>query len=498
MPAVGIVFIVSASPFAFPQSNMFLAFLIALPLVGLGPALLYAMLAVTMPRSGGDYVYVTRGLNPAIGFMTNWLFTVTVISFIADAGYVFPSSALNIFIATIGQMAGSSSLVADSAWFSTQTGEVVTGTVLIFAVMGLMALGRAVWNFMKVLFFIVMIGTFVSILFLASTSNSAFIAAFNTHFASQGITYNGVIKDAVQAGYTKGWTWGGTIGGLVYAMAGLIGFNFAAYSAGEAKNSTKTMPIAIVGSLVIGALIFAAWAGAIYNAFGYDFFSAANYLVSAGSPNALPIAASVNSLFTLIPQNSVVEILAALGFGLAWIWLTPTDFLPVVSNLFAWSFDRVAPSGLADINDRFHSPVKAVLVAGLIAEALLFLFVYTSFSVAFANTTILLNLVFFITSITGILIPYRAKAVFELAPNWVKRKIVGVPALTLVGIFSALVEVILLFGSFTNSFIGGAPISYPISFGIAIAGLIIYYIARWYRKRESIDLDMVFRSIPPE
>ena len=498
MPAVGIVFIVSASPYAFPQSNMFLAFIIALPLVGLGPALLYSMLASTMPRSGGDYVYITRTVSPAIGFMTNWLFTITVISFIADAGYVFPSSALSVFVATVGQMSGNSSLVSNSAWFATHTGEVVTGTVLIFAIIGLMALGRVVWNFMKVLFFVVMIGSVVSILFLASTSQTTFVNAFNSQFAAQGITYSGVIQNAVSAGYAQGWTLGGTIGGLVYAMAGLIGFNFAAYTAGEARNSSKSMPIAIVGSLVIGGLFFAAWAYAIYHAFGYDFFSAANYLASAGSTKALPIAASVNSLFTVIPQNGVVEVLSALAFGLAWIWLTPTDFLPVVSNLFAWSFDRVAPSGLADINDRFHSPIKAILVAGLIGEALLFLFVYTNFSVAFANTTILLNLVFFITSVTGILLPYRAKQVFELAPNWVKMKIGGVPAMTLVGVFSTAVELILLYGSFTNSFIGGAPISYPLSAIIAIAGLAVYFVSRWYRKRQGIDLDLVFRTIPPE
>ena len=138
MPAVGIVFIVSLSLYAFPQSNMFLAFLIAIPLVGLGPALLYSMLGAAMPRTGGDYVYVSRVIHPALGFMTNWLFTLTVISFIGDAGYVFPSSALNIFVATIGQMTNNQYLVTHSVWFTTQPGEIVTGTILILAVTILM------------------------------------------------------------------------------------------------------------------------------------------------------------------------------------------------------------------------------------------------------------------------------------------------------------------------------------------------------------------------
>jgi basic amino acid/polyamine antiporter, APA family len=500
MPAVGIVFIVSLSPYAFPQSNMFLAFLIAIPLVGLGPALLYSMLGAAMPRTGGDYVYVSRVIHPALGFMTNWLFTLTVISFIGDAGYVFPSSALNIFVATIGQLTGNQSLVANSAWFATQQGEIVTGTVLIFGVTILMALGKAVWNFMKILFFIVMIGTIVNIIFLLTVSNATFITAWNHMFASQNMSYSTVISTAVAHGYKTGSTLSGTIGGLVYAMAGLIGFNFASYSAGEAKSSSRSMPVAIVGSLIIGGLLFAAWAFGIYHAFGYDFFSGANYLASCGSACnvALPIPVSVNSLFTIVPQNALVEILGALGFGLAWIWLTPTDFIPVVRNMFAWSFDRVGPERLADVNPRFGSPVKAIILTAVLGEILLILFVYTNFGVAFANTTILLNLVFFITSFAGILFPYKAKSVFEQSPGWVKARVGGFPVITLVGIFSAIVQSILLYGSFTNAYIGGAPQSYPIAAGLAIGGLVLFYVARWYRRNRGINLDLVFKEIPPE
>src|SRR5207245_10651923 len=33
---------------------------------------------------------------------------------------------------------------------------------------------------------------------------------------------------------------------------------------------------------------------------------------------------------------------------------------------FAMSFDRVLPAPLANINDRFHSPVNAVIVTGIV------------------------------------------------------------------------------------------------------------------------------------
>lgn len=229
MPAVGIVFIVSFSPFAFPQSNMFLAFLIVMPLVALGPALIYSMLAAAMPRSGGDYVYVSRIIHPALGFMTNWLFTCVVYSFIATAGFVFSSTAFNVFVATIGTMTNNPWLVNDSVWFTTNTGELATGTVLIAAVMILLVYKTAVWKFMKILFVIVMVGTIVNIFYLMSVSQSAFVTAFNSQFASSGFTYNGIIQTATKNGYLQGWTWTGTIGTLIYAMGGLVGFNFSVF-----------------------------------------------------------------------------------------------------------------------------------------------------------------------------------------------------------------------------------------------------------------------------
>jgi amino acid transporter len=501
MPAVGIVFIVSFSPFAFPQSNMFLAFLIVMPLVALGPALIYSMLAAAMPRSGGDYVYVSRIIHPALGFMTNWLFTCVVYSFIATAGFVFSSTAFNVFLATIGTMTNSPWLVNDSTWFTTNTGELVTGTVLIAGIMVLLVYRTAVWKFMKILFVIVMVGTIVNIFYLMSVSQSAFVAAFNSQFASSGFTYNGIIQTATKNGYLQGWTWTGTVGALIYAMGGLVGFNFSAYSAGEAKNASKSMPLSIIGSTIIGGILFALWAFGIYNAFGYDFFSAANYLVNCCSSTVtLPFTASVNALFTYLPnQNPVVELLGALGFGLAWIWLTPTDFIPVVRNMFAWAFDRVGPSWLADVNDTYHTPVKSIVLSAALGEILLVLAIYTTgISLVFANGAILINLAFLLTSIAGVFFPYRAKKIFEQSPAWVRRKVGGIPLVSIVGLFSTIVELILLYGGITNAVIGGAPGSYPFAVGIAVSGIILYYVAKAYRKRQGVDLTLVFNDIPPE
>jgi APA family basic amino acid/polyamine antiporter len=34
-------------------------------------------------------------------------------------------------------------------------------------------------------------------------------------------------------------------------------------------------------------------------------------------------------------------------------------------NLFAWSFDRLAPAGVAEVNERLHTPVTATIIVAL-------------------------------------------------------------------------------------------------------------------------------------
>ena len=93
------------------------------------------------------------------------------------------------------------------------------------------------------------------------------------------------------------------------------------------------------------------------------FSPAANYLANCGcSKIALPIPPSVNSLFTILSQNGVTEILGALAFGLAWIWLISALIsFRSCETCSAWSFDRVGPERLADVNPRFVNPCERQL-----------------------------------------------------------------------------------------------------------------------------------------
>src|SRR5256886_16142291 len=67
---VGITQMLSFAPTFWPNANVLLSFLFSLPLV-LCFGLVYLYFTVAMPRSGGDYVWVSRVLGPGVGFLSN-------------------------------------------------------------------------------------------------------------------------------------------------------------------------------------------------------------------------------------------------------------------------------------------------------------------------------------------------------------------------------------------------------------------------------------------
>src|SRR5207249_4213500 len=55
-------------------------------------------------------------------------------------------------------------------------------------------------------------------------------------------------------------------------------------------------------------------------------------------------------------------------FGVFWVANDIPPFILTASRiLFAMSFDRVLPAPLANVNDRFHSPINAVIIVGIVA-----------------------------------------------------------------------------------------------------------------------------------
>ena len=71
--------VVAFTPAFYPDANPLIGpligFLLVLPIAGV-----YILFSIGIPRTGGDYVWVSRVTNPGIGFVSNFALTLIVLS----------------------------------------------------------------------------------------------------------------------------------------------------------------------------------------------------------------------------------------------------------------------------------------------------------------------------------------------------------------------------------------------------------------------------------
>jgi amino acid transporter len=207
-------------------------------------------------------------------------------------------------------------------------------------------------------------------------------------------------------------------------------------------------------------------------------------------------------------------------FGVFWIANDIPPFILTGSRiLFAMSFDRVLPSRLSNINDRFHSPVIAVVATGIVGILGCFSesgIVDAGGTLNKAGNTVLSQILgsgggvqitdfydsFFFTlfTLSLVILPLRAsrRQIFETAPykpggKW------GMVLLGLAG-FGANLFVDYEFGVAPGgdfAIASSAPVTYAIIFAVSVAiiGVAIFYI---HRMRKGIAYSTIFAQIPPE
>src|SRR2546430_6768179 len=213
---------------------------------------------------------------------------------------------------------------------------------------------------MGVTFGLVWIGMAIWLIGLAITSHDAFVANFNAH---SGITLNQVTAAAAKAGYSpgNGIDWGGTIFAIIYAFQVFTGFQWTGYFAGEIKNVRRTATTSIIGALVISAVLYVLATFLVYNTYGFANFGSIVYLGFNTSNSTLGFAPYLPSLVKFLSLPGFLQIFVAACFVLSVLWWTPTGFLIATRNLFAWSFDLLAPARVAEVNDRLHTPGGATI-----------------------------------------------------------------------------------------------------------------------------------------
>jgi amino acid transporter len=302
-------------------------------------ALAYAVLASAMPRAGGSYVYASRALNPYVGFVASfsqWFGLSIAIGVVAYL--VVP------FFRDIAAAVGWSGLAA-----LLDTGVVRVGLSLTFLWISVGINLRGIRLYESIL---------VPLMFLMFVLGAVVIVAGfafdHADFAASLAAREGVAVPAGDAPF-RPWTF---LAASALLFSGFIGFDSIAQAGGEARDPGRTLPLAILLSVLSVGTFYMLFTGAVYHAVPWAFVAERAQDQDLTAPGLLGYVLSPTWTVLIVAGAAV-----ALGNDI------PAMLLAVSRLMFAWAEDGVFPRAVAAVHPRFRTPHVALLSSGLLATA---------------------------------------------------------------------------------------------------------------------------------
>jgi amino acid transporter len=472
----------------------------------------YAMLGASMPRSGGDYVFVSRILHPSLGFvssMAGW----TLWQFF---GCYFAGSALiNVILRPIFNLIGVST--GQHFWITLSNDVTKNYVRLPLVVLMIVAAGWITVNgmswYVKVQKYFMMPGAILGLLIIIAgllfVSKSTFFGHFD-HFQRDvgGKPSGSVVSLAKSLGYQQphGTSWGDTIGMAVEFSYFYIWTMWSIELFGEMKSATRVRSVfgMFAGShilMFITYLVGFTWA---YDYVGVDFMKAFSWL-ALNHADALGGGwdfRGATTFFYLPTLNILVGIILFLCF------VGPTSqslFNTVLGGsrlLLAASFDRLLPTWFGKVNSKGVPYVSIWVGVALSVVVACTYEITTKITELLFWSTFMTLLAMGLAMLAGALLPYRRKAIYEVSPASQYRWF-GVPAITICGTiaFVFIAGLCVATASLEDQF--GLFASGPARAGLVTAVVVTVGAAIWYvgiiryRKSQGLELAAAFREIPP-
>jgi amino acid transporter len=508
--AWGVFFALSAFPGADLVWATIISFFLNVPVL-----IMMALLASSMPRTGGDYVWVSRILSPPLATISNFGAALSAMIGATFWARYFPVFALGPVLVTLGVLFGNETLTSWGTSFQKDTPWIFVGGFAMIALMTAIHIAgvRTTFRWQNAFWIIASVGTFLAFLVLLVGSNSDFAANFNALNAKFGGGNTQAVIDGAnaQGAAPNVGNWDATLPTIFAIMVFMMWNWWSVYLAGELKsaaNRGRQLNI-MFGALIWDVVFIVIGVLLLFKVTGYDFMVAVNTVTDpatgavAGGAYAIPSGPWYHFMASLVYN---IPILTILIVGSFLFWSLPAmvgnTFMPI-RTVFAWAFDRLLPEKFTEVNERTHSPVPAILlVMGLVTVMLAWSVVSTDFATWLALGVLAGVVCVWIVSVAAFVFPDRRPELYRASPANISWG--GIPALKIVAVLSFLVMTFLVF----------LTIQYPalalygnkdniwwipaFMLGIVVVGLIVYYGARVIRRGQGVDVDLVYRELPPE
>ncbi len=343
-------------------SSVIFAYMIA-AVPALLVALCYGVLSSSIPGSGGDYLYISRILDPFIGFITTWVRWFGMVASIAAIA--------------IGDLLLINNMFNAVGWYG--TADFVDRYTPILAIL-------TVLLFLAINYFGVKIyGKVQDIMLVILLSGIILYIIFGLpHVRMSTLTASskGGVMDIFKASSVIFFSY--------------VGFAAIADAGGEVKDAKKNLPRGILISVVAITVIYILVV-----------------LVTYGSENLTTVEDKGN-----VPAVAMVFLPSFIA-----LYISFTAFIALVSDInpsilatsrltFAWAKDKEVPERLSELS-RYHTPKWTLLMNGGIA--IFIIAAFRNFIEAIDVTTIAILITYAIASMATFVMPHKRPDLWKKA-----------------------------------------------------------------------------------
>ena len=392
--------------------------------------IVYASLISAMPRAGGDYVWQSRILGRWIGFIlavTGWWFILWL--WTPLYGQMLTYQVYTPLLAIAG--------FKDAAlWFTTTSQGQFVGMlsvcliVFIYIAIGMKWYARV----QKFCFWGGLLGLVIVFGLLLFGNHETFVSNYNamapTFGATPGDVYSATMQAGQEAGTVAGPLFPLAVGASLLLVPMLTFFNLwpnwgstlygEVRGASDYKRNFLGMFMAIVVTTVGAVILFLL----ISKTIGWDFYNNSNGAFwnwgfgYTTTPPPLPIWPYPALFATFMIKSPALMFIIVLLMSLWWFGWSGTLFLSSTRVIFAAAIDRMLPEWVSRIEPRTKTPIFALLLMVIPAAIISYLYAFKifSFNTLALDATVVIAITFLGSTIAGIIMPWRAKEVYDGSP----------------------------------------------------------------------------------
>ncbi len=490
---------------AFSKADMYLP-LVAAAVIWLVAMFAYRYLLRAVPRAGGEYVYLSRIVSPAVGSIAG-LGIAIVFTYVLSTNAHFAAVFTPFMLSGFGSVFHSTAL-ANAATSVTSNGWIFVISLIVMVVVALLSLSsvKIVARIIFGLILLQLLAFVVLIIVLAVNSKTDFQSALAT-FSHHPSAYQAIISAAKSNGVVFGSSIASMIAIIPFMVLNYNGVLYSYYVGGELRRPGRTYLYASVISL---AVLLVLWGGvwALLRAHVGLPFMQAQANLNTLNPNAYAKITSLNSVAgglgygMILSSNPITQLLFSTAVPFAEIAVNLAFVTVTTRVLFAQAFDRLLPVQVAKVGERNHAPNIAIAIVLIVGAAFCYLTTFVNLSNIVALQSLFFALILLAGGVAALFLPSRRPDLITTETGMSEAdKAAFLRKVTIVGAVTTVLALFTIFEIVSHTSVYGKfSVESIITLLVVLgAGPVIYLIARNIRRqRNSLDLAMAMHELPPE